>query len=174
MAFKEVTALDADVTISLGGTNKKTGKANPKVAEGYLLGKKEVADTKKKSGVSYLYILQTPKGNLGVWGKTDLDKKMPAVPLGSMVRITQSGMAQTPNGEMYKFKVEVDSTNTVDVSSVEAAAQDNDIDDSFESTSYDDGASEEDQEDQIQAAALAALERKKKVEAMLGKKTAKN
>ena len=76
MAFKAVLDLNAEVTISLGGMNKKTGKANPKSVEGYYLGKKSIEDRKKKSGVSYIYILQTDKGNVGVWGKTDMDRKM--------------------------------------------------------------------------------------------------
>lgn len=115
MAFKEVNDLSCDVTIALGGTSKKTGKANPTSITGYYLGSRTVEDKKKKSGISYIYALQTPKGNVGVWGKTDLDRKMAAVPTGAMIRVTQSGTTPTPNGDMYKFKVEVDQDNTIDV-----------------------------------------------------------
>jgi hypothetical protein len=115
MAFREVNDLSSDTTISLGGVNKKTGKPNPSKIEGYYLGKREVEDKKKKSGKSFIYILQTPKGNVGVWGKTDLDRKMNEAPIGTMIRATHVGMAQTPNGEMYKYKVEVDETNTIDI-----------------------------------------------------------
>lgn len=115
MAFKQINDLNADTTVALGGTNKQTGKPNPTKAEGYYLGKRTVEDRKTKSGVSYIYILQTPKGNLGVWGKTDLNNKMANATPGHMLRITQSGKVRTPNGEMYKFQVEFDDTNTIEV-----------------------------------------------------------
>lgn len=119
MAFKEVLDLNCEITVSLGGTNRKTNKPNPKSIEGYYLGKREVEDKKKKSGVSYIYALQTQKGNVGVWGKTDMDRKMSSVAPGTMIRITHSGMRQTPNGDMYVYKVEVDKDNTLDVSDLD-------------------------------------------------------
>lgn len=115
MAFKEIADLSPDTTIALGGTNKKTGKPNPTKVEGYYLGKRTVEDRKKKSGFSYIYVLQTVKGNVGVWGKTDLDRKMQDATVGNMLRITQSGVVPTPNGDMYKFKVEFDADNSIDV-----------------------------------------------------------
>lgn len=115
MAFTEVMDLDCDVTTALGGRNKKTGKANPTNVEGYYLGSKTVESPRSKSGKAQLHILQTATGNLGVWGKTDLDRKMLSVSPGAMIRITQSGTVPTPNGDMYKFKVEVDSENTIEV-----------------------------------------------------------
>lgn len=136
MAFKEVSDLSTETTVSLGGINKKTGKANPKQIEGYFIGKKEVEDKKKKSGKSFIYVIQTPKGNVGVWGKTDLDRKMLAVTEGHMVRITQNKMVPTPNGEMYGYKVEQDSENSIQVSmpapkavsaSVEAIADEEEV-----------------------------------------------
>jgi len=121
MAFEEIKSLDCDTTISLGGTNKKTGKKNPTQIEGYYLGSRTVADQKKKSGVSYIHVLQTKDGNTGVWGKTNLDNKMKSVTPGFMIRITQSGMQSTPNGDMYLYKVEVDKENTVDVAGLNDA-----------------------------------------------------
>lgn len=116
MGFKEVASLDAETTTALGGVNKKTGRANPTKAEGYFIGSKVVESKKSKTGTAKIHILQTSKGNLGIWGKTDLDRKMLAVPAGSMVRITQSGMVAIPGGnDMYKFKVEVDTDNSIDV-----------------------------------------------------------
>lgn len=115
MAFREISDLSADVVISIGGTNRKTGKKNPTRAEGYYLGLREVADTKKKSGKSYIHYLQTPKGNVGVWGKTDMDRKMGEVPTGSMIFIEFDRMVPTPNGEMYKYKVGVDNDNTIEI-----------------------------------------------------------
>lgn len=116
MAFKEKTSLDADVTTPIGGVNKKTGKKNPTSVEGYFLGSREVESKKSKNGVAKLHFFQTSKGNLGVWGKTDMDRKLDGVAPGAMVRITHTGMQPTPNGEMYKYKVEVDEDNTIEVS----------------------------------------------------------
>lgn len=162
--YKEVTDLSADNVISLGGTNRNTGKANPKSIEGYYLGKKQVADKKKQSGFSYIYIFQTPKGNVGVWGKTDLDRKMNQATPGTMVRASHVGMQATPNGEMYKYKVEVDSDNTIEVTA-----------DSSDSVVQDDGPGDEDEieatsdeEDaEVQTAVLSAAARKAKVDALL-------
>lgn len=172
MAFKEVSSLDADVTVALGGINRKTGKKNPTSAEGYYLGNRPVTN---KTGESKLHFLQTPKGKLGVWGKTDMDKKLASVVPGTMIRISFTGMQPTPKGDMYKFKVEVDDANTIEVNAATAGTNE----------AYDDGAGDdegafdtdevdEQDEDDSQTQALAALERKKKVEALLKGKTAKN
>jgi len=115
MAFQEVTDLSAETTIALGGVNRKTGKKNPTSVEGYYLGSRTVADKKKKSGESYIYFFQTSKGNVGVWGKTDLDRKMQTAQVGTMVRATFTNMLETPNGPMYKYKVEIDPENTIEV-----------------------------------------------------------
>lgn len=174
MAFKEVNDLSTDVTISLGGVNKKTGKPNPKSIEGYYLGNRQVEDKKKKSGVSYIYVFQTDKGNVGVWGKTDLDRKMQAAPLGAMLQVTHTGMAQTPNGEMYKYGVKYDPENTIDVSDMQSSNSSGGTD-LGEGLDDDFGTDAGVDEDEVQIAALAAAERKAKVEALLkgkGKKTA--
>lgn len=177
MAFKEVSTLDAENTTALGGTNRKTGKKNPTGAEGYFLGTRKVESKKSKTGFASIHFLQTPKGNLGIWGKTDLDRKLSAVAPGTMIRITQSGMTATPNGEMYKFKVEVDNDNTIEV-----AAPADKFDDGLlgstdpgyeaESSSEDEDDTNDangryDEEDVSQSQALSALERKQKVEALL-------
>lgn len=171
MAFTEVTSLDADVTIALGGRNKKTGQANPTKAEGYYLGTRSVTSSKSKNGLAAIHFLQTPKGNLGIWGKTDMDKKFAGVPPGTMVRVSFDKMVPTPNGEMYKYKLEVDKNNTIDVSDLGAG---NDF-----STASDAGVDEDasyaiaeedagyDQDDVTQTAALTALEKKNRVEALL-------
>ncbi len=113
MGFREVSSLDADVTIALGKTNKATGKPYPKQAEGYFLGSREVEN---KRGKSQLHFLQTPKGNVGIWGTTDLNRKLGQATVGNMVRITSTGTKPTPNGEMYTYKVEIDSDNSIEVS----------------------------------------------------------
>lgn len=117
MGFKEVQDLDCETTTALGGRNKTTGKANPTKVEGYYIGSKDVDSPKSKTGACKLYVIQTANGNLGIWGKTDLDRKMGSVPQGAMIRITQTGMQKIPGkNDMYKFKVEVDAENTIEVS----------------------------------------------------------
>lgn len=116
MAFKKVADLNPDEVISLGGINKKTGKKNPASAEGYYLGSRSVEDKKKKSGNSYIHVFQTSRGSLGVWGKTDMDRKLLTVTPGVMTRVTFDKMVGTPNGDMYKFSVETDDENTIEVS----------------------------------------------------------
>jgi len=123
MAFQEINGLDADTTVALGGTNRKTGKKNPDQIEGYYLGKREIVDAKRKTGKSYIYIFQTAKGNVGVWGKTDIDKKMVAATPGVMTRITFTGMRPTPNGEMYTYRVEADADNTIEVGELTATQE---------------------------------------------------
>jgi hypothetical protein len=112
MGFTEVASLDADVTVALGKINKATGKPYPKQAEGYYLGNRKVNNTR---GESTLHFLQTADGNLGVWGTTDLDRKLGQVDAGTMVRITSTGKKATPNGDMYTYKVEADNDNTIEV-----------------------------------------------------------
>lgn len=164
MAFNEVTSLDADTTISIGGYNKKTKKDNPNSAEGYYLGNRLVTT---KTGESKLHFFQTAQGNLGVWGKTDMDRKLSSVEPGTMTRVSFNRMQETPKGDMYVFKVEVDSANTIDVTSLGASNS------SGEETSegYDDGGDNdgvvEESEEEVQQAALADAERRAKVREQL-------
>ena len=115
MAFTEVLDLDCDTTTALGGFNRKTKKDNPTKVEGYYIGSKNTPSPKAKSGFAKLHIFQTSNGRVGVWGKTDLDRKMLSATVGAMTRVTQSGVTPTQNGDMYKFRVEVDSENTIEV-----------------------------------------------------------
>lgn len=176
MAFKTITDLSADVTISLGGTNRKTNKKNPTEVEGYYLGNRQVEDKKKKDGKSYIYFFQTSKGNIGVWGKTDLDRKMASVQVGTMTRASFDKMVPTPNGEMYKFKVEVDTENTIEVASSFQASASSSNEPSFDAEeSLDEDTQNDDEDDQdaleaAQQAALARAERAAKVAALVGKK----
>lgn len=161
MAFQEVSSLDADVTIALGKVNKQTGKPYPKQAEGYYLGSRSVAS---KRGESKLHFLQTANGNLGIWGTTDMDRKLGQASVGSMVRITSTGTKPTPNGDMYLYKVEIDRDNAIEVSppaaSVEASNSGTlETSSESEDTGFD--------EDALQAEALTAAERKARYEALL-------
>lgn len=166
MGFKEVNSLDADVTVAIGGRNKKTNKENPTSAEGYYLGSKKVASAKSKTGFAYIHILQTPKGNLGVWGKADMDRKVTTVTPGTMIRITHTGMQATPNGDMYKFKIEQDDTNTIDVGGLAAVSTDYSAEDS--GTADEVGLTQEDQAELLAAQAEAEA-RAAKVQALLNK-----
>jgi hypothetical protein len=180
--FKEVTSIDADTTTALGGINKKTNKPNPKSIEGYYLGKKVVESKKARSGYCNIFIFQTAKGSVGVWGKTDLDRKMAVVNPGVMVRVTHSGMQPTPNGDMYKYKVEIDENNTTEIVGAVADSSDDtsneDTDNDYNSTddsTEDYSASDADAEEAEQQAALEAAERAakaKKVQDLLKKKGA--
>ena len=175
MAFKTVTDLSTDTMISLGGFNKKLGKTNPTSVEGYFLGARKVESNKAKSGYAFIYALQTSKGNVGVWGKTDLDRKMEIAKPGQMVRLSFDKMVSTPKGEMYKFKVEIDADNTIEVSTpVEASNSTggNEEGDQEESNFSGGNAYEEDNndfeaEEAAANAALAAAERKATVAALL-------
>ncbi len=183
MAFKEVASLDAETTTPLGGFNKKTKKDNPASAEGYYLGTKVVESKKSKNGKASIHILQTKKGNLGIWGKTDMDRKMQAVTPGSMVRISFAKMQPTPNGEMYIYRVEVDADNTINVSGL-ASNSTNEETDAFENdnNAYADEAVDEEEEldeamDEVEEPealtarpAMSAAQRKQSVEALLSKK----
>lgn len=178
MAFKSVVALDADVTIALGGFNKKQKKENPISIEGYYLGSKTVLDVKKKDGKSFIHILQTSKGNVGVWGKTDLDKKVLQVVPGTMIRATHTGMRPTPNGEMYVYNVEQDKDNTIDVvpqamsnATSNNSVSDTDDEDEAQTDTY--SSNDADEEEELQNAALLAAERKAKVQALLANKSKK-
>jgi hypothetical protein len=115
MAFKQLADLDADVTYALGGRDKKSGKANPTSIEGYYIGFRQVPSPKSKTGFAALHIFQTAKGNVGVWGKTNLDNKLGRVTPGLMTRVTFTGMKETKNNPMYTYSVEVDEENSIDV-----------------------------------------------------------
>lgn len=120
MGFKEVLSLDCDNAIKLGGTDRKTGKAHETSIEGYYLGFRQVESSKAKSGFTKLHVFQIPKGTIGVWGRTDLDRKLSTASLGVMTRVTYTGMKETKNNPMYMYKVEVDSDNAIDAGALEA------------------------------------------------------
>lgn len=174
MAYKTVTDLSCDTTITIGGFNKKLKKDNPTQIKGYYLGSKKVVDNKKQSGFSYLYTFQTPKGNVGVWGRTDLDKKLARVAPGSHVIVTADGTLKVPTGEMYKYKVEYNESDTIEVSEESTGTPEPEYNDGGDDEAYvaqsAQDESEED-EDELQAAALALAAKKAKIEALLkGKK----
>ena len=118
MAFQEAQDLGCETTIRLGGTDKKTGKSNPKSAEGFYVGSRRVTT---KFGPSWVHVLQTSKGNVGIWGKTDLDSKLLAITKGTMVRLTYTHSVPSNKGnDLMKYKVEFDKDNTIEVSDAAA------------------------------------------------------
>jgi hypothetical protein len=168
MAFKEVSTLDADVTVALGKRDKKTGKAYPTSAEGYYLGSRPVTN---KKGQSNLHFLQTSKGNLGIWGTTDLDRKLSQTDPGVMVRITSTGTKPTPNGDMYTYKVEADKDNTIVVNMASSSSTEG----SYGEDADDDlGSAYEDDDYEAPVAASTARSNKRSVEELLAGKKAKN
>lgn len=168
MAYTTVASLDAEKTVALGKKDKATGKPYPKQAEGYYLGNRTVQGAR---GDSKLHFLQTSEGNLGVWGTTDLDKKLSQVPVGVMTRITSTGTKPTKNGEMYTYKVEQDTANSINVQ-IEASAPSyddggddyNTAEDGNEDANVGNSYEEENDND---AQAIEAAKRKAKVEELL-------
>lgn len=178
MAFKEVLDLDCDTTIALGGTNRKTGKANPTQIEGYFLGSKQTVSKKSKTGFANLHIFQTSEGNVGVWGKTDLDRKLRSVQQGTMTRVIQKGTISTPNGDMYKYQVAEDQDDRIEVnfSANEPTQSSDDYEtESTEETSLDDEGSSYDETPAPRATAPRSpaqapdASRQAKVQALLAK-----
>ncbi len=172
MAYKEITSLDADVTVAIGGKNRKTNKTNPTQVEGFYLGTRQVQSPKSKTGLASIHYFQTSKGNVGVWGKTDMDRKMSTATPGAMTLVKFEKMQPTPNGEMYKYSVAQDEDNTIEVSVAPTQTSSNDSDESSEEENNEESyetQSEENDEDEAQAAALLAAERKAKVQSLLNK-----
>lgn len=113
MAFKKVAALDADTTVALGGKNAKTGKSNPTTVTGYYIGKRTV---ETEFGPGLVHFLQTPTGNIGVWGKTNMNVQLEQVTPGALTRITFIKMQKIPGRkDMYKYDVEVDPDRSIPV-----------------------------------------------------------
>lgn len=176
MAFKELLELDANTTIAIGGVNRKTGKKNPTSAEGYYLGSREVPSTKSKTGKCWIHYLSTDEGNLGVWGKTNMDKKIVQVPTGTMVRITFTGMKPSKNGDMYVYSVALDKENTIDMEAEFGGNPRNET--SFGLFESGDGEEEDvdggdDYEETPVAATLSAEQKKAKVQAILNRNKSK-
>lgn len=168
MAFREVSDLSSDIEpIALGGFNKKLKKDNPTSVEGYYLGSRGVTTSK---GPATLHYFQTPKGNQPVWGKTDSNRKLGSVPVGTMTKIWFDKMIESKNGTMYKYKVAVDDDNTIEVAGP-AFAPAEDADDNVTASFA--TVEDADDEDAIQAAELAQLEKqaaqKARVQALLKK-----
>lgn len=189
MGFKEVADLDCSNSTAIGGTDKKTGKRNPTEITGYYIGTRQVASPKSKTGFASLHVLQTDKGNTGVWGKTNLDQKMTAVKPGQLIRVSFVGMVETKNNPMYKYKVEIDASQTIEVAggSDNSGADDSgtsdgggSYSDDGDDTDLDDDAPLPDETPPARAAApktraaAPAADRQAHVQKLLGSRTARS
>lgn len=119
MGYETAVSLNADVTITLGGTDEKTGKAFPTSVEGYFLGNRTTPD--KGYGPGTLHIFQTQTGNVGVWGKTSSKGLLTDDHVGQMCLLTFTGMSvPSKKGRQpaYQYKLQFDRGNTIDTSSI--------------------------------------------------------
>ena len=122
MGYETVTALECDTVIALGGVDKKTRKANPTKIEGYFLGSKKVTSKMSKSGFDFIHVFQTPKGNIGVWNRGNMKSQLDVVDPGTMTLMTFKGMAPGKYGDTYKYTVQRDKDNTIDVGLIASSA----------------------------------------------------
>jgi len=116
MAYETIADFDCTKTISVGGTrlDKKTGKRykNPTQIEGFYVGTKSGIDNKlNPEKPMSIHIFQTAEGNVGVWGKTDLDQKMRRAKVGYMTLVAFDKMVPTNRLPMFKYTVQQDPQN---------------------------------------------------------------
>ena len=151
--FKEVEDFTGAETIRLGGRDKKTGKANPTKVEGYYLGTK--TGIKSKFGPSSLHFFQTENGVIGVWGKTDMDRKVSQATPGQLTRVEFTGktVPSKKGNDMQIYKVSLHPTDFISVSEGTTAALNESNEDSssgeYEEANANEAAYEEADEDSI-------------------------
>lgn len=178
MAYETLPDLSAGVTISLGGVDKKTGKKNPTEVEGYYLGSRQ---TETKKGPATLHFFQGSKGNVGVWGKTDMNKQLANARVGAMTKVSYTGMVATSKGEMYKYQAQQDRSRTIEVGDLSSGngnegLADNDYADT-EGDHNEESYGNDDADDTAYGVAnnaKLAAEKKAKVEALLSNKRKTN
>jgi hypothetical protein len=114
MAYQKVRALEADVTYALGKLNKKTGKTDPKMVEGYYLGTRLV---ETPLGDSTLHYFETQSGVVAVWGATKLNSGLSQVKLGNMTRVEFVGVGKPSKGKQGArlFDIQQDPDNSIEV-----------------------------------------------------------
>jgi len=172
MAFKTVSSLDADTAISLGKPDAK-GKTTKSI-EGYYLG---FRTTTNSYGDSNLHVFQTPQGNVGVWGSTNMDQKLKNVKPGTMTRVTANGLAPKKPGKnpMKLFEVAVDEDNTIEVSNADTSLPGDEHEEEQDYGADDEHEEESEFEPDFVASRTgkSAAERKAEVEAMLKSRKAK-
>ncbi len=141
MAYEEINDLGAEKSFALGGIrkDKKTGKKfkNPTEVEGYYMGAKTV-QLAGQDKPSKLHVFQGEvkndkgetifTGTAGIWGKTDLDRKLGSAKIGVMTKAYFDKMqdpSQVKPGRqpMYLYKSFQDPTNTTGVEAVEGGEE---------------------------------------------------
>lgn len=113
MAWESVPTLECSKSYTCGD-----GPEMVKSLEGYYLGARKVASEMNAAGFTLLHVFSTPDGNIGLWGKTNLDSQLTSVTPGTMTRVVFTGMrAPTKKGRKpsYTYKVDRDKANTIEV-----------------------------------------------------------
>lgn len=113
MAYETLQDFDCQKTTAVGGirVDQKTGKRykNPTSIEGYFVGTKGGIENKKNpEKPTNLHIFETDAGNVGVWGKTDLDQKMARAKIGLKTLVQFDKMVPTNKNPMFKYIVKQD------------------------------------------------------------------
>lgn len=153
MAYEKKADLNADKAYALGGKDAK-GKPNPTKVEGYYLGYKMIETT---FGPARLHIFQTESGNVGIYGKSNLNRQLTDDLRGQMVLAEFTGMGTAQRGKKppYNYAVYHDKENSIDVAGIDpGAALEEDQDDvgtDNTSPAYDDGAEDNDPETDAKA-----------------------
>lgn len=185
MAAKSYEDVRPDKWITIGGVDK-TGKTNPTSASGYYCGRSEGPDAFNPEKTKTNFMIQTPEGVVGINGNTNLVQKMTTseknfkareqkTPLGVLVQIKFVGTQKSEikgRNPMKLFEVLFDASNVnEDLANLTATSTSDDSydDEDAEADYQSDAASSEVDEDAMQAAELANLERKAKVQALLNK-----
>lgn len=124
MGYIKKPTLTCDKVVQLGG------EGNPTEVEGYYLGHRV---TDGEYGPGKIHVFQTKEGNVGVWGKTNLNSMLTSEHAGQMVLVSFTGMSKPKKGRRpaYLFELQYDPKNTIDVTGVQASAQDGEEDESF-------------------------------------------
>lgn len=121
MAYEEIGSVPG---VTLGGSDKKTGKKNPTKIEGYLLRIETRPNKFNPDKPQNFYVLRTEKGDVGVYGKAGIDREMRNSRIGRMTLIEDTGkVLDTGKGNPMKvFKAMQDPKNTIEVTGEDAQA----------------------------------------------------
>ena len=172
MAYETITDLSCDTVVALGGMNQDTRAKNPTSMEGFYLGAKSV--TNRDGIVSFIHVFQTPKGNQGIWGKADTNTKLAQVVKGTMTLVTFDRIVKLNGGKKkYVYTVQQDREQSIEVSTsnITDTPSSSDSNDDYASEESDSNDEDDNNEDADQDTALAAAERKAKMQALLKPKS---
>src|SRR5665213_1974248 len=158
MAYQKLTDLGTDQVFALG-----IGEGKLNQIEGYYLGGRTVETA---NGPSVIHVFQTPKGNVGVWGTKKLNDKLGGSNRGVMTLVTYKGKIKLQGGKtQHTYEFMIDPDNIIEVTNLPSGNNTADVELTGEHEDSTDGVDEDFQ----QSAALAAAERKAKVEGMLNR-----